>query len=177
MSQVYQELKISDEDIDAGNAADVIRVFNDAVAIPRTAKTLRGSIFFNFGRFDHDPRPNFVIPEIRRFTWLVDRAHPYFCYFLIEPPEMTQMYSWIMSLCSPIEPITDTAVIKANPGELVDLIVTRLRAVRTLCDRILDDPSPTEEAVLNAMPKPIATTCLRACQPTVLVAHKREAPQ
>lgn len=157
MSGKIRVLAISDKDLDAGNASVVIELFNKAVAVPKTAKELRGSIVFEFGRFDKDPRPNFVIPEVRRYTQLIDQAHPYFCYFLPEPPEMTQVYSWIMSLASPTEPIVAGATgVKVSPGEFVDMIAKRLGAIRSFCNRIYDDPSVTETAILDALPKSIA---------------------
>jgi hypothetical protein len=158
MTREFRELRISDEDMDAGNAADVIRLFNDAISVPRNAKLLRGSIVFAFGRFDRDPRPNFVIPEVRGFTQLVDQAHPHFCYFLPEAPETTQIYSWLMSLAHPEEPILAGARgIKVNPGKFIELIIARIEAVRRLCTRILDDPTETEKAIQAAMPEPLVT--------------------
>lgn len=157
MPREIRELGILDQDLDAGNASDVISIFSEVVMVPRTAKALRGSIVFKFGRFDEDSRPNFIIPEVRRFTAMVDHAHPYFCYFLIELPEAMQIYSWIMSLASPAEPLSANASgMMVKPAEFIDLVATRVRAVRALCERIYDDPRPTENAMLQAIPESLA---------------------
>lgn len=157
MSKAIRVLAISDADLDVGNAADPIRVFNQAVAVPKHARALRGCIVFEFARFDNDPRPNFIIPEVRRYTQLIDQAHPYFCYFLPEPAATTQVYSWLMSLASPIEPIAPNATgIIVDECDFLDLIMTRIAAVQSLCDRIFDDASITEKAIMDALPKNIA---------------------
>jgi hypothetical protein len=158
MNRIIRALVESDADLDAGDASETIELFHKVVTVPKHAKALRGCIVFQFGRFDSDPRPNFVIPEVRRYTQLIDEAHPYFCYFLPEPKEMTQVYSWLMSLASPVEPIAPNATgVKVNAGEYVDMIAERITAVRTLCNRIFDEPSVTEKAILDAVPKEAAT--------------------
>lgn len=116
-----------------------------------------GSVFFEFGRFDKDPRPNHVIDEVRRYTQLIDQRYPYFLYFLPERPEFQQVYSWLASLATPTSPIAANAKgISVDPAAFATLAVARIHAIRSFCERILDDPADTEEGILAALPKQIA---------------------
>jgi hypothetical protein len=157
MSREIRCLQINDEDLDAGDASTIIRLFRQAVAKPKDAKELRASICFEFGRFDKDPRPNHTIPEIRRFIQQIDHQHPYFCYFLLILPGTAETYSWFMSLLTPLHAAgIEESKQAVDPVKLVDIVTARIRAVRELCTRIFDDPTETEEQIFAFLPSHIA---------------------
>ena len=159
MSREVRCLRIRDEDLDAGDASTIIRLFSQAIDRPKDAKELRASVCFEFGRFDKDPRPNHTIPEIRRFIQQIDRRLPYFCYFLLILPGTDEAYSWFMSLLTPVQ--TDASKHMVDPVELVEVVTARIRAIRELCARIFDDPTEAEEQIFAFLPEHVAVTVRR----------------
>jgi hypothetical protein len=148
-------LKVSEEDLTAGDISKLTRLFDEVVASPRYAKTLRGGIIFSFGGYEHDGRHGFEIEPVRRYTQRIDERYPQFAYFLPEDPKYSQIFSWIASLATPMEPQEGEEGIAVDPRELTRIVITRIEAVRQFCLKIGDDPARTVNAILEAMPDEI----------------------
>jgi hypothetical protein len=141
-------LTVDDADLDSENISNVTRLFDPIVVSPKNAKKLRGSIVFEFGRFDKDPRPNFIIPAVRKYVQLIDNNYPYFMYFLPESSKFQQISFWILSLAAPTDPSPNNVDgIMVNPGELLELVLARIQSIQDFCDRILDDSSDIVNAI------------------------------
>lgn len=150
-------LQVADRDLAAGDISRVSKVFDQVVASPQYSKSLRGAIVFAFGSHDRDPRHNFEIEEIRRYTRLIDARYPYFPYFLPADPQLQQIINWFASLATPVEPDPDaTEGITVDPLAFLEIVLARIQSVREFCAGIGDDPASTERAILTAMPEEIA---------------------
>lgn len=156
-SRQIRSLQVADKDLAAGDISRVSKVFDQVVASPMYSKSLRGGIVFAFGSHDKDPRHNFEIEEIRRYTRLIDARYPYFPYFLPEDPQLQQIINWFASLATPVEPDPDaTEGITVDPRAFLEIVVARIEAVREFCAGIADNPASTEKAILAAVPEEIA---------------------
>jgi hypothetical protein len=105
-----------------------------------------------------DPRRGFESETVRRYTQRVDARYPFFAYFLPPDSSYGQIFSWMASLATPQEPAPGEAEgITVDPREFTNIVVTRILAVRSFCDRIGDDAEDTVVAILDAMPEEIAS--------------------
>jgi hypothetical protein len=156
MNKKIRALKVSEEDLAAGDISKLTRLFDQVTASARYCRTLRGGIIFSFGGYEHDGRHGFEIDEIRRYTQRIDERYPHFAYFLPEDPKYAQVFSWIASLANPMEPQEGEEGITVDPRELTGIVVARILAVRQFCEKIGDDPARTVNAILEAMPEEIA---------------------
>src|SRR4051812_36869425 len=75
-------VNIPPDDLLRANVEHVVRVFGTISEVPGRAKALQGLVFLGFPSVDDDPRPNWAIPEVRRFIERLDAEMPYFPYFL-----------------------------------------------------------------------------------------------
>jgi hypothetical protein len=76
-------LGVTGEDLRARDLSNIQRIFNELEAGPH-ARRLRGRIYVTFPSVDSDPRPNYLIPEVRAFLSALHAARPHFFYYL--PP-------------------------------------------------------------------------------------------
>jgi hypothetical protein len=157
MNRQVRALKVSEASLKTADIGEVSRVFDQVVASPRNCKLLRGSIMFSFGDRGMDPR-GFESETVRRYTQRVDARYPFFAYFLPPDSRYGQIFSWMASLATPVEPEPGEAEgIAVDPGEFKNIVVTRILAVRSFCDRIHDHPEDTVDAILDAMPEEIVS--------------------
>jgi hypothetical protein len=158
MNRQVRALKVSEASLKTADIGEVSRVFDQVVASPKYCKRLRGSIMFAFGDREMDPRRGFESEAVRRYTQRVDARYPFFAYFLPPDSGYGQIFSWMASLATPVEPEPGEAEgIAVDPREFKNIVVTRILAVRSFCDRIQDDPEDTVDAILDAMPEEIAS--------------------
>jgi hypothetical protein len=166
MNRQVRALKVAEASLRTADIGEVSRVFDQVVASPQYCKRLRGSIMFAFGERETDPRRGFESEAVRRYAQRVDARYPFFAYFL--PPDSTygQLFSWMASLATPVEPEPGEAEgIAVDPREFTNIVVTRILAVRSFCDRIEDDPDATVNAILEAMPEEIASAATAELKP------------
>ncbi len=157
MKRQVRALKVSESNLRNGDIADVSRVFDKVVASPRYSKQLRGTIMFAFGERESDPRRGFESEAVRRYTQRVDARYPFFAYFLPPEERYGQIFSWMASLATPVDPEPGASEgITVDPDEFKKIVVARILAVQSFCDRIHDDPEDTIGAILEVMPDEIA---------------------
>lgn len=65
---------------------------------PEHLLAVRGSVIFDFPSTQADSRPDFIIPEVRRFVTELDRSVPHLAWFLVALPEFEQMRIYFLCL-------------------------------------------------------------------------------
>jgi tetratricopeptide (TPR) repeat protein len=173
-------LETSDEDVAEGSAKHVIRLLTDLADRPDQAKQLRGKIVLAFSTYDSDPRPNYLIPEIRRFIRSADEGLPHLPYFLLGDPAAGHLEFYLLCL---IEPRTPEGGLLAI--DLMEVIERKIAEVTRFCHRIGDDAERATEPLLLNVPATLAAgvpelakKILRIMRPTLeaLLRMLRERP-
>jgi len=159
MDNTLRMLEVPDEDLENGDISSFQRIFGSISDRPNDAKILRGNVAIVFPKYDHDPRPNYIIEEIRSFIQSLDSALPFFLYFLWPEPKGGQMVFWLACLSQPIS--RKLFGIKRGYGlnsrEVAPLLVVRIKAVEAFCEKIIDDSTPVIQKLLRSVPKEVST--------------------
>lgn len=158
----------SAEDLARCNVEHVVRVFGEICQVPGKAKQLRGLVFLGFPSVETDPRPNWLIPEVRQFVRKLDSELPHFCYFLAGDAPFGFLRAYMFCLL---------AVDESNNIQLqaFEELVRRLeRDLRSFCDRIADRPKPVIDRIMMSLPArivhdvpPIRRAALRSLLPVL----------
>lgn len=136
----------SADDLARCNVEHVVRVFGEISQLPGKAKLLRGLVFLRFPSVETDPRPNWLIPEVRQFVRKVDSEMPHFCYFLTGDVPFGFLRAYMFCLLD-LKP--DGSV----QPQAFDPLVRRLeKDVRGFCDRIADRPEPVIDRIMMNLP-------------------------
>jgi hypothetical protein len=138
-------LDIPDADVRAGDASHLLRALREAG--DKTGQ-LRGRLAIGFSSFAGDPRPDWLIPEIRHYFEVVDRAVPHLPYFLAPQPGFGPMRIYLLSLV----PLQDPATGAVMPQDLVALAEEKVHTTRAFCEEIGEDAEEREFAIVSALP-------------------------
>jgi hypothetical protein len=160
----------SADDLARCSVEHVVRVFGQISQVPWQAKTLRGLVFLGFPSLETDPRPNWLVPEVRQFIRKLDSAMPHFCYFLTGEVPFGCLRIYVYCL---LEVRQDGSI---QPRAFVSLVQRLEQDVRGFCDRIADRPEPVIERIMMNLPAsmvreapPLRRAALRSLLPVLEV--------
>jgi hypothetical protein len=142
-------LEVSQEDVGRTNVSNFVRLFAKIGERPEDAQQLRSKIILSFQSYDSDPRPNWAIPEIRAFIQALDRALPYFPYFLVGDPAVEHHLFYLLCLM-PFADIDNSR--SYSPVKLLSLAKRKAADVTRFCAEIKDDPERATEPILLNLP-------------------------
>jgi hypothetical protein len=150
-------LAVPDEFLAFCDVSRFTTIFEAAISVPKDAKLLRGKSVLTFPKYDHDPTPNFLIPEIRAYVQRLDAALPYFLYFLDPRPELGTAFFWVACIQDPgkLRHLGEKTSIELE-SNTEDILVNRLFAIQRLCDAILDNFDSVAADLLRAFPRGFA---------------------
>ena len=128
-------MDILPEDVVRCNVDHIVRLFGEIGQLPEKAKALRGLVFLGFPSFENDPRPNWLIPEIRQYIQKLDSKIPHFCYFLTSevPAGFLRAYMYCL---------LDINLEGSIPQAIWGLVQRLEKDVRGFCNIIGDLPDP-----------------------------------
>src|SRR5947209_7945219 len=132
-------LQIDDKDLLSCNVANFERLFSKEKLLPSKAKQLWGSVALTTERCDKDPRPNWRIPEWRRYMARLFERLPHFSYFLLAVKEI---YAGVVLALLAEEHllIVNQDAVSPDRGALVYKLVSLLEPVVAYCKEIFDEP-------------------------------------
>ena len=142
-------LNVKHQDILNANVADFTRLFGKIA--PEDAQRLRGKVVLGLPSFDSDPRPNWAIPEIRRFIQALDKALPFFPYFLVGDPALSFVLFYLLSLL----PSLNVEKRMYDGADLIALAFRKAQDVRRFAQSIDDDVERAAESLLLNLPTDI----------------------
>lgn len=122
------------DDVRSGSAFRMVKVFSFTAQTRATLERLIGQVVLEFP-LDHDPRPLWEIPEVRRFMLDLHRRLPYFPMYLNPDPRVRTFMVYFGPISEPgaVRTTGDTAEIDlAHPSVLVR-VWESLAATRALC--------------------------------------------
>lgn len=158
----------SAEDLATCNVEHVVRVFGEIGKLPGKAKALRGLVFLGYPSVETDPRPNWLIPEVRQFIRKLDSEMPHFCYFLTGDAPFGSLRAYMYCL---LEVNADGSV---QAGAFEALVRRLEKDVRAFCDKIADRPEPVIERIMMSLPArvvhnapPLRRAALRSLLPVL----------
>jgi hypothetical protein len=141
-------LEVPDEDIRRTNVSNFIRLFGNIAQRPENAKELRGKIVISFTSYDSDPRPNWAIPQIRSFIQALDKAVPYYPYFLVSDPAVAYVLFYLLCLI----PFGDLERRSYSPADLLAAALRKTADVTAFCKEIGDDAERATQSILLNLP-------------------------
>jgi hypothetical protein len=156
------------EDLTSCNVEHLVRVFGQISQQPGKAKELRGAVFLGFPSVESDPRPNWLIPEVRQFIRKLDSEMPHFSYFLLAdvPLGFLRPYMYCLLDFQPDGNILPTA--------FMPLIRRLEKDIHVFCDKIADYPDPIIERIMINLPAqilhnspPLRRSALRSLLPVL----------
>jgi hypothetical protein len=164
-------LQIEDNDLLSCNVAHFVRLFSKEKLAPSKAKRLWGSIVLTSGRCDKDSRPNWQIPEWRRYIARLFKELPHFSYFLLA---VDQIYAGVvLSLLTEDELLIvdrNDPFFKAILGDkvavshgsvipdrtaIVNTLSTLLEPVIVYCKEVFDEPKSVLNYLLQGFPEDV----------------------
>jgi hypothetical protein len=148
---MMRALDIPHDDVVSTNVSNVVRVFAEIAGRPEDAKKVRGAIFLAFSSYDPDPRPNWLIPEIRAFIQKVDSALPYFAYFLVGDPALGLVLMYLLCLIP-----VDTETGQYSAEDLLTTMHRKAADVASFCARIGDNADRATDSLLLNLPASLA---------------------
>jgi len=155
-----RELKIEDADLLSCNVATFERLFSPATMTASIALQLRGSVVLTSALCDRDPRPNWKIPEWRRYLNALFSKLPHFSYFLLA---LEQTYVGVVLSLLPLDAlvIAEDRTVNYDRGALIAKLVSLLGPAAEYCRTIDDDPGPVLRNLLKGFTSDIAQDSLR----------------
>ncbi len=134
-----RELKIEDADLLSCNVATFERLFSPESLSSTSAWQLRGSIVLTSAWCDRDPRPNWKIPEWRKYLEELFNKVPHFSYFMLA---VEKVYVGVILSVLPLEAlvIEDRGIVDYDRRVLITKLLSLLRPVAEYCRRIEDNP-------------------------------------
>ena len=164
MPDMIRNLQIEDVDLLACDVTTLERLFSLATLRPSDGKQLRGSVILTSAWCDSDPRPNWSIPEWRRYLNAVFITLPHFSYFLVT---LEQTYVGIVLALLP-ESAGKTEgkmVVFTDRSALVKTLVSLLGPVKSYCQELFDDFDQVLSDLLRAFPRDVAKVVTAALLP------------
>jgi hypothetical protein len=151
-------LRIGDCDPANRNVRDLIRVFHDVEADPENARQLQGIVALEIGRFGDDPRPDFLIPEVRECIRAIDAAFPHFLYYLVPNQKIGQVTIYTNSLfdLQDFNLIPGRWYYNGTLGDVMTILGPRLIAIMEFCERTGTDHWPVLEPLLENFPAEVS---------------------
>jgi hypothetical protein len=141
------EFQVADADALSGDVTELVNRFTKQLSVD-DAKSLRGSLLLSIPVFDPDSRPNWAIPEYRRYIANADRALPHFPFFLVANPMMGQVKVYLAALA----PIADPATGGFRRDQMIDLAERKANDVAAYCETLGEDPEDAVAAIYINLP-------------------------
>lgn len=144
-----REIDFPQEDLDTCNTTHFIRLFTEISQTPWKSKNLKGKIVLGFPTYNDDPRPNYAIPEIRKFVQALDASFPFLPYFLFPEPATSHILFYLQCL------IEFDSRYSFSSQELIAMAQKKMSEVKRFCDKIADEPHSVAERIILNMPPEI----------------------
>jgi hypothetical protein len=150
MNNQIRSLEIQQADLNACNVKNLVRPFAKIEASGDTRlKHLRGTVIISFPSLDPDPRPNYFMPEVRRFIEQIYRELPHFLYYLTPEPLLGAVGMHVLSLLPNSElTIRDNAAMPKDHACLARLMAERLKRAVAFARHIGDDAEALVDSYL-----------------------------
>lgn len=160
MPRMIRELQITEADLLTCNISTFSRLFSRATLPPSEAKELRSSVVLTSAWCDADSRPNYLIPEWRRFVEALIVALPHFSYFHVA---LEQTYFGFVLSALPEDAIRAEGggLVLRDPRLMVAKLVALMKPVQIYCQEIFDDSEPVILDLLRPFPGTV-TSVVRA---------------
>ena len=153
MANQIRSLEVSAHVLNACDVGPIARSLLKAEQQKARLPELRGTVMIAFPSLDADPRPNYLIPEVRSFIQKLYVEVPHFLYYLNPEPALGAIGMHVMSLL----PLTDLNIQghSAAPksyGLLAQLMIEHLRPAALFATRIGDDASTLVSSYRSCVP-------------------------
>jgi hypothetical protein len=130
-------------------AGDATEIANRVLKAPFDEQQfLRARLGLLFPSVDDDPRPNWSIPNVRRFYANLDKLVPHFAFYLVDEPGVGQVRQLLMALAD-LQQLPGGVVASADFPNVVD---ERLRQVVAFGETVEIDPKITRLSFLVCLP-------------------------
>ena len=157
-------LRINDTDPVNGDVTNLIGAFRTGEQHPANARQLKGLVALDFPGFAKDPRPDFLIPEIRACIEAIDVAFPYFLYYIVPRAQAGQVTIYTNSLLplNAFKLLPGKWQYKGTTADVAFMLIPRMLAVQEFCRRTGDNDSEVIEGLLGNFPADFAKTFMDA---------------
>jgi hypothetical protein len=157
------EFQVANADALSGNVTPLVKRFTEQLTVD-DAKAMRGSLLLTMPVFDPDSRPNWAIPECRRYIANVDETLPHFPYFLSANPILGQVRVYLASLV----PMIDMTTGAFRSDQMIELANRKADDVARYCVSLGEDPENAVSAIYVNMPVQVVKN-----QPKILTRFEK----
>lgn len=141
-------LAIQKNNLNEDMARHLAKLFSGIARNPAKAREARGRFVLEFPDYDSDPRPNYAIPEIRRFVRTLDGDCQYAAYFLYGDPSISHIQFYLLCLVDP----QNNERGQYNLRDLIAVAMERCKHVVAFCHQIGEDEDRGTEGLLMNLP-------------------------
>lgn len=154
MTSSIRALEMPESDLASCNVSRLVRSFAklEEARDPRLTQ-LRGTAVILFPSVDADPRPNYLIPEVRAFIGKLYQELPHFLYYLAPDPALGAIGMHALCLLPESDlTIANNSAVPRDYARLATLMADRLQAAAQFARRIGDDPAALVSSFRSCVP-------------------------
>jgi hypothetical protein len=147
-------IDISADDLRSENVTHFVRLFSPVTLKPSAAKELRGTLVLVSESLDSDARPNWQIPEWRRYLLKLFNELPHFSYFLLHAEQT--FLGVVLAVMPPEKTAVSGGELSFDPAAMTESLTTLLEPVVAYSEEIYDDKEIVIGSLLQSFPAEVA---------------------